>query len=131
MNMHLKNRLNKHQNSFLDNWNVGKFDSTNTNNSNKTFKLTRPVSCVDIKSPSLKQRILKARGINTINKKKKPKNQNKSMPKNEQVNMIYFNELIDTRFSKEFVMKLKEKPTLENNYYYKPMNASWTKKIMR
>ena len=127
MNMHLKNRLNKQQTSSLDNWNVCKFESTNTNNSNKTFRLTRPVSCVDIKSPSLRQRILKAKGINTINKNKNLKNKNNSMPKNEQVNMIYFNEFIDTRFSKEFVMKFKEKPTLENNYYYKPVNASWMK----
>ena len=127
MNMRLKNRMNKRQNSFIDNWNVGNFDSMNTNNSNKTFRLTRPISCIDIRSPSIKQRILKAKGMSNISKSKTVKNKTQLIDKNEQVNMIYFNEFIDTKFSKGFVMKLKEKPTLENNYYYKPANVSWTK----
>ena len=117
MNMHLKKRFNKMNNSFFDNWNAnvsGKFSYRNV------VGLKRPVSCIDIKAPSFNQKIFKTKSTNTMNNNNinnsncKEKGNNDS---NKLVNVIYFNDFIETTFPQEVVVKLKEKPTLNNNYY--------------
>ena len=139
MNMHLKKRFNKTNNSFYDNWNAnvcGKFSHRNV------VGLKRPVSCIDIKAPPFSQKVFKTKSTNTMNNNN---NNNNSICKdkgnndsNKLVNVIYFNDFIETTFPQEVVVKLKEKPTLGNNYYNKQLTANncllkgnnqWDKKL--